>query len=102
MIVSTTHTCRIDTCADAKLAMQNARNVAVHLTLALHHEASVTLSGIWFAGCWTQSLALTDRLSSCMVCSVVHQPALGRQDEESTNMALHGHPGIVERIRHSG
>ena len=36
----------MDTCADAKLAMQNARNMAVHLTLALHHEASVTLSGI--------------------------------------------------------
>ena len=82
--------------------MQNAKNMAVHLTLALHHEASVTLSGIWFAGCWTQSLALTDRLSSCMVCSGVHQPALGRQDEESTNTALDGHMSIVERIRDSG
>ena len=38
--------CRIDTCANAKLALQNAKNVAVHLTLTLHHEASVTFSGI--------------------------------------------------------
>ena len=38
--------CRIDTCADAKLAMQNARNVVVHLTLAIRELSFVLMSGL--------------------------------------------------------